>query len=375
MKKMKRIKILAFEIVDAIGGIETYLLTLAKTIDKQKYQIDIVTSYTNYVLKDDFLKAGCNVFVLPPASKNTLYKKAIVELIKANDYDFYYFNKNSLARTNAINTVYKNKKKQSKIIIHSHNTSPSKSNFLIRLAHYFNRGRAIKKADFLFACSEVASCWMFGKKIKSTIIPNGIIVDNFAFNLSKRNEIRDKYKIPSDSFVVGNVSVFKKQKNHPLLLKIFKSFHEMKPNSFLLLVGDGPDKDKIINLCKDYELMDCVVFCGAQKTVGDYLSAMDCFLLPSFYEGLPISIVEAQASGLTCFISNNITKQVQLTDLIRWISIDSSHDLLAEELHKVDVDTNKRYDYNQVVAMTRFSSNMLAHNFIKGIEDGQFIDS
>lgn len=151
--------------------------------------------------------------------------------------------------------------------------------------------------------------------------------------MTDRERIRNEYGI-NDEIVIGHVGAFKTPKNHSFLIKCFDLFLSIQPNAKLMLIGGGELREKIKTMCQEYNISDHVIFTGLQANVGPYLSAMDLFLFPSIWEGLPVSVIEAQASGLKCILSDSITKDVQLSYLVKYLPLSLGENKWAKEINK-----------------------------------------
>jgi glycosyltransferase EpsF len=173
-------------------------------------------------------------------------------------------------------------------------------------------------ATHWLACGEAAAINGWGKsavkKGKVTILPNAIDPERFKFSEISRKEIRAKYGIKDDDFVIGHVGRFYSQKNHDFLIEVFCEVHKQKSNAKLLLLGDGPLQKKIQQKANDLGLANSVIFAGLQKDTASFYSAMDVFCFPSLWEGLPLTLVEAQYSGLPCVVSDNVTRESNITN-------------------------------------------------------------
>ena len=168
-------------------------------------------------------------------------------------------------------------------------------------------------ATDLFACSKAAGEFYYGKEAvdsgKVKIIPNAINLENYKFNEAIRNKIRKELNI-EDKFVVGHIGRMAPPKNQKFLLKIFSEVKKEKNNAILLMIGDGPLKSEIEKEIDNLNIRDSVILLGVRNDVPELLMAMDVFVLPSLYEGLPVVCVEAQATGLRCILSDRITEEV-----------------------------------------------------------------
>ncbi len=191
-------------------------------------------------------------------------------------------------------------------------------------------------ATHWLACGEAAASNGWGKhsveKGKVTILPNAIDPERFKFNENARQEIRERYGIKGDDFVVGHVGRFYPQKNHKFLIDVFAKLHKQRANAKLLLLGEGPLLGHIKQTIDSFGLSNVVIFAGLQKDPTPFYSAMDVFAFPSLWEGLPLTLIEAQYNGLCCFVSEYVTKEAGISpkteclplDLSLWVSRISS---------------------------------------------------
>ncbi len=222
-------------------------------------------------------------------------------------------------------------------IIHSHNTS---CNHLILHKLLLPICNIKGLSTWRFACSKDAGDWLF-KKHSYTILPNAFNVKEFSFDFEKRDQIRKTLGV-EDKVVLGHVGLFVPQKNHLFLLKILESKAKENENVILLLVGDGTDYELIQNSVPD-NLKSRVIFYGETDDITGLLSAMDVFIFPSKWEGLPIAVLEAQISGLPCLLSDVISKEVNLGGDIQWLSINEAPSVWADCIHTVSVKTRKDF--------------------------------
>lgn len=206
-------------------------------------------------------------------------------------------------------------------------------------------------ANHWLACGNAAAINGWGKraveKDEVCILPNAVDPERFRFNADARNRIRQLYGIAEDAFVLGHVGRFFPQKNHGFLIDVFAAFCKVQPNSKLLLLGDGPlqneIKDKVISL----GLADKVVFAGLQKDSAPFYSAMDVFCFPSLWEGLPLTLVEAQYNGLTVFASKGITAEIKLSDNFYFKDLKNLQDWLFMKKVSCRLPVNdKTFDIN-----------------------------
>lgn len=210
-------------------------------------------------------------------------------------------------------------------------------------------------ATHWLACGEAAAINGWGKsavkKGKVTILPNAIDPERFKFCEIARREIRAKYGIAEDDFVVGHVGRFYPQKNHDFLIDVFSEVHKQKPNAKLLLLGDGPLQEKIKQKVESLGLAEAVIFAGLQKEPAPFYSAMDVFAFPSLWEGLGIVLLEAQYNGLPCVVSEAVPKEVFISNSCNQLNVFKSKNWSASVVNFESINRNceiqsSRYDIN-----------------------------
>lgn len=306
------------------GGVEAVIRNYYEHIDRSKYQFDFYVNNTSDIIRRDKIEEmGGRIFIVPPYKKNIFaFEKFLYNKFKEEKYLIVHSNMNALSCF-----VLRAAKKAGVPIriAHSHSTS-NPHEFVRNSIKNVLRLKSKKYATNLVACSEVAGRWLFGDKAfdqgKVTIFNNGIDIDKFRFDEAVRIQARNELSIPQDSFVIGNVGRFVKQKNQIFLIHIFAEICKKDSNTYLLLVGDGPLRVSLEKEAKELCVADKVIFAGVHKHPSRFYDAMDCFVLPSFYEGLPVVGVEAQVNGLACFFSNTITSEIKLTDNSDFLSLE-----------------------------------------------------
>ena len=199
----------------------------------------------------------------------------------------------------------------------------------------------LKYATHLYACSKLAGEWLYGNN-NFEIINNAIDYDKFKFDIEKRNEIRKELKIKDDVFVVGHVGRFDYQKNHRFIVELAKNFDEQV---LFLLIGDGHLKEEIINYEKELGVNN-ILMIGNKDNVFDYYNAMDCFILPSLFEGLSVVSIESQANGLNCLFSNTVTQECKISKKTNFYSIEDNKNWI-EEINSLK--ENKKNDRNIIL--------------------------
>lgn len=319
-------KIIHFSLANTKSGVTQYVLNNWKHIDKERFRFDMATFGGRLDYQKDLEKDGCNIFYVRNRAEENLagFRKEILDIF-SNGYDAVHlhtsywksFELEKLARQAGI----------PRIIVHAHNTAVFDDNGREEKEqqHY----RLMEKlspdiATDFWACSESAARWLYSDKIpgeRIRILNNAIDVSRFAFDSRKRMEYRKRLAW-EDKVVIGHVGRFSYQKNHEFLIHIFKEVIKKQENARLLLIGGGTLEKQIVSLIKRYELNDKIYFAGVRDDVDYWLQAMDIFVLPSRFEGMPIVAIEAQAAGLPCFISDVVTREVAITDRISFLPLD-----------------------------------------------------
>ena len=221
-------------------------------------------------------------------------------------------------------------------IIHSH-SSMFKGNTIRQILHNVNRSKLPKTATHFFACSGIAADYMFPDEIRSSakIIQNAIDVENFSFSEKDRLDLRTELGW-NDCKVIGNVGRLDIQKNQPFLIDVFNEACKKNPNIRLVIIGKVAGANSTVDLIKEkiksYGIEDKVLLAGSQNDMKKWLSSLDLFVLPSIFEGLPLSAVEAQANGLPVLVSDAVTKELKILDSIRYLSLDDSIDVWAKNI-------------------------------------------
>ena len=302
------------------GGAESRIMDIYRKIDKEIIQFDFIVndSKKQYVYVDEIKNLGGNVFYIPNKhiqgyfSYKKIWKRL---LINHPEWQILHIHHTS----NAAAYVGVAKKLGRKVIVHSR-TAGGDSSFksvIKQLTRYPLR----YQADYLFACSKNAATWMFGKKSeKALVIQNAIDIEPFIFNEATRDEVRKALKL-EDKLVIGHIGRFSVAKNHRFLINVFDKILKLEPNAILLLVGDGPLRGQIENQINIMGMKDRVILTGVRCDAASLLQGMDLFLFPSLFEGLPGSVIEAQSAGLPCLISDTITNEVLITDLVKTLSL------------------------------------------------------
>ena len=333
------------------GGVESVVMNYYKNIDKTKVQFDFFVESPSIIIDKELIESmGGNIVIIPPYKRIFSFLLKLTKLLKEKDYDIIHSNMNALSVFSLFAAFLAGKKIR---IAHSHTTTNKKEwkkNILKSILQPFSK----VFATHYFACSEKAGRWLFGNKTfeqgKVEIINNAVNLNRFKYDTDLRNKVRKELKI-NDEFVVGHIGRFVTVKNHEFIIEMFNEFQKNRPASKLLLIGDGEGMEKIKQLLSFYKLEDKVLFIGAVSNPQDYYQAMDVFILPSLYEGLPVVGVEAQTSLLPSLFSNNVTKEVLINNNAKQIPLELNE--WIKELENIDV--NNRVNVENKVLNSRFN--------------------
>lgn len=346
------IKVLVLDTVMDRGGAETMIMNYMRNINRNEISFDFLTNRDYRAAYEDEIESlGGKVYHMAPQLPGHFrqYKKEMKEFLKEHP-EYKIIHSNLEERSYLPLKAAKNAGVPVRIS-HAHNRPLG---FDIKtLVRYYFRWRLKKVNTHMFACGNEAGDWLYGKKNRDKVIQinNAIDAKEFSYNKEKSLEMKKKLGV-DEKTVIGHVGRFFAQKNHPFLIDIFKSIHDKDPNTVLLLVGGGELDDALMNQMKEkvnsLGLKNHIMFLGVREDMADILQAFDLFLLPSLYEGLPVTMIEAQASGLPCVISDKVPIQCDITGNTRVVSLEESTDKWAKEV----LDYVKEYDrqdtFNQI---------------------------
>jgi glycosyltransferase involved in cell wall biosynthesis len=325
----KQIRVLQVTTVFKAAGIESFIMNMYRNIDRSKVQFDFMVMRNEEEFYDEEIKQlGGKKFTISSSARNVFVKvlKESMELYKflqKNPYEIIHIHYTTPLRAFYILAA---KRAGVKIrIYHSHSAEVSGKSKIKQFIYNWLRKCIGNWGTHNFACSEVAAQWMFSQEILASkrykVIYNGIDVNKFQFNLEDRNAVRRKLRI-EDRYVIIHTGRFLEQKNHRFILEVFKELKSKCSDAYLLLLGSGDLFENIQQLVKQYNLENDVCFLGVRPDVNRYLSAADCYIMPSLYEGLPVAAVEAECADLPCVFSTNITDEVALTERVTFLSLD-----------------------------------------------------
>lgn len=326
-------RILVYGMTSNRGGIEAYLYNyLMQIAPKKNIIFDFATDYKSIAYEDELKKIGCKIYYIPSRRENLImHMRKLREIVKKHkEYKKIYFNILSAAEVFTVLSIcgIPGRKK----VVHSHNNSVKaiwKHRILRPLLNIIT--------DQKIACSESAGEFMFGEKYirknKVTILNNAINLEKYLYSSDIRERVRKTQNL-EDKFIVGHVGRLCYQKNTSFVIDIFCEIYKKCKNSEMIIIGDGEDRQLIESYIKEKKMGNSIKLLGMRKDVSDFMQAMDAFLLPSRFEGLPVVAVEAQAAGLPCFLSDHITEKTDVTGNVQFLSLDKTAEEWADAILK-----------------------------------------
>lgn len=357
----KQIRVLHVLGTTNLGGAESRIMDLYRHIDREKIQFDFLIHTAKEGFFDREIKQlGGKIYHLPSfrVYNYFAYKKACREFFAAHrDFQIVQGHMTSTA------SIYLPVAKKAGIpVTIAHARSAGVDKGLKGWITKFLRRNLYRKCDYMFSCSDLASRAVFGDKRyeegKVIFVPNAVDTKDFAHDENMRVKIRHEYGL-EDSFVIGHVGRFHYAKNHEFILDIFAEVLKLNKQAKLFLLGDGPRRQEMEKKAAELGIKEKVIFAGNQNPVAPYYQAMDAFLFPSRFEGMPGTVVEAQAAGLPCLIADTITTQVKVTELVMFLSLEQSAEIWAKQLDKMlrEKDSQKQNKTEVDLSKTNYDVN------------------
>lgn len=310
------------------GGLETFVMNMYRSIDRNEIQFDfLLTQLSGGDYAEEAKSLGANIYTVPARNKSYKAYKRALDIFFCEHHDYIAVHEHISSLT-SIDPIYYAKKYGIPVrIIHSHSSAIQKSvrfHWIHTILHYMNKPKVHSWATHYLGCSDKALDWMYnytGVHSKAIMINNGIDCQQFAFNRSVRIDVRKEFNIGENDFVIGHVGHFIPLKNQTFLIDILNEMHKIIPLAKLLLIGKGETFYKIKTKAQSKGLLDSVIFTGVRSDVARLMQAMDIFVMPSWFEGLPVSLIEAQAAGLPIVASATISHDSDITGTILFKSI------------------------------------------------------
>ena len=332
-----------------IGGSQAMVMNLYRSMDRSQIQFDFIVDHPDQLYFADEIRAlGGKIYTMPEfTGKNVMEVKKEWNTFFQTHPEYKVLH--SHVRSYASLFLSIAKKYGVKTIIHSHSTSNGSGlkSVVKKVMQYPLRFQA----DYFFACSKESGKWLFGDSIveKSNfhVVQNAIDAKKYTLKPDVRNTYRKELGLENKTAFI-HVGRLHPAKNHDFLIQVFAAYVKKYPNTHLVLVGDGERRQELETMVSKLQLEDKVIFLGNRNDIAELLMAGDVFLFPSKWEGLPVTVVEAQASGLPCLVSNTVTKEVNISELVQYLPIDQGVQPWMEQLETMDF--SRKNVLNQIKA-------------------------
>ena len=338
------------------GGVERFAANIIKFASADEFQFDyLIFEGLGDAFAPEIIERGGRVITFPsPQQGYQSYIKRLGELIDKNHYHVVH---SHTQFNSGINLWVAKKHKVPVRIAHSHTTAHENA-VSAKQRLYENAMRKLTKrcATHFCSCGVEAGKWMYGDH-PFVVIPNGIDTEQFAYSEQTRDAIRKQFQIDADTFVIGHSGTISVLKNQELLIRLLPELRKIKGKAELVLVGTGAEehRNKLQQLVKELGLEKCIHFTGAVLNVNEYYSAFDVFAFPSLREGTPLALLEAQANGLPCVISDTIPQDAVVTDLVTQLPLDDEKQWV-EKLSTAERKNPK--EYSEIMKKSEFDANM-----------------
>lgn len=323
------------------GGVEMVVMNYYRHIDRTKVQFDFFALEGSAVpQREEIERLGGRVYIVPKYTHLSAYEKEIIRLFRQNQYKIVHSHMNTLS----VFSLWGAKKAGiPNRIAHNHSTA-GKGETKKNIIKYALRPFAKIYPTKLCACSQYAGEWLYGKNAEFQVFNNAIDLSRYSYDPQKAAAARKELGL-EDKLVVGHIGRFCYQKNHDFLIDIFNEIHKQRQEAVLLLIGEGELEQDIRNKVKKLGLTDSVRFMGKQKDTSEFYQAMDCFVLPSRYEGLGVVAIEAQACSVPVICTTAVPKDAKITSSVKFIGLDESSSNWADcvlDVIKTQVKRNER---------------------------------
>ena len=347
------------------GGAETFLMKLYRRLDRTKYQMDFCLNTSDECFYNkEIRELGGRIFCVPPKSENSKeFKKQLAELVKKENYKYVLRVTSNAAGFMDLKIA---KKAGAEICSARSSNSSDGTSLVTKVVHRIGRMLWEKYVDVKFAPSDLAAAYTFGKKAvkcgEVAPLHNAVDLNIYKYYPEERERLREAFGL-QDKLVVGHIGRFMEQKNHAFLLDVFYEIKKQKDNAMLLLVGGNGNLEQAVHQkVTDLGLEDSVVFAGIRSDIPQLLSAMDVFVMPSFFEGMPNTVIEAQATGLPCVIADTITHEANITGLVAYLPLEEPQTWAT---HALEAVREQRPDPRQIFLDKKYDIESTVQDFVK----------
>ena len=343
------------------GGAESFLMKLYRSLDRTMFQFDFAVNIKEEGFYDkEIYSLGGIIHRFPSKTESFWgYIKGLKKIIKVNQYDYVLrVTSNGMGFLDLAIA----KMAGAKVCVARSSNSSDGGGVKTILAHWIGKTLFKRFVDVKIAPSSEAAIYTFGKRDYNRglvhILHNGLDLNYYSYTEKGRTMVRNEFGFTPNQTVLGHVGRFSAQKNHSFLLKIFQHYHNSNPDSVLMLVGNGELKDEIKKKIQEKGLEKSVFFAGIRSDMPSIYSAMDVFVFPSLYDGMPNAVIEAQACGLPCVVSDAVTRESNVSDNVEYVSLTTSlqkwMDAISAMIGKIRIKTTEKlkkegYDINNTV--------------------------
>ncbi len=348
------------------GGAETFLMKMYRRLDRTQYQMDFcVMNSQKGEYEDEIIALGGRIYHIVEKSSGPMKcLRSIKSIVKENGYkSVIRVNEHSLSVLDLIAA-----KSGGAEILAMRSSNANSGSSKKRLLHRLFKFLPVMVPNVKIAPSDKAAEYTFGKKAvrnnEIVFLRNGIPYNEYDFSMEKREKYKNEFKL-DNCFVIGHIGRFSAQKNHIFLIGVFKELMKMNVNARLLLIGDGELRDEIKKKTEEYGIRDKVIFAGKRSDVPAILSVMDMLLFPSLYEGMPNVVIEAQAAGLPCVISDTITREADITGLVRYLPLENGAEAWAECCAETLKEKKERQDTECYFKENKYDIESVTDEFIR----------
>lgn len=365
-----KIKVLQSMDTIGVGGTEVFVMNLYRSIDKDRFDFDFVVfdDYKTEYLQE-VLDNGDKVYQFHQKHQNKMLnfldqKRFINDILNQQKYDIIHCNGNSLL--GILRAALPAKKHNLHVITHSHNQGERHENAIERVGLDYLKRKISTIAELGYTCSDKAGNSKYTEEFihsdKYKIIENGVDAEKYKFNKGYRKKIRDEFGIGEDVFLIGHVGRFEYPKNQSFLFDILYEILKWEPTAKLILVGDGEQREEFEDKIKRLGIKESVILTGLRMDVNEIYSAMDLFVLPSIHEGFPFVLVEAQMNGLRCIVTDNISRIVNVSGGVEFLSVEKKPDIWSKSI----LASRKRLSKEQIqIVVDKYDIEKIARSIEK----------
>ena len=362
-------KILVYGLSNNWGGVEAIVMAIIERLGKYCH-FDIIHSNAPSSYETKYVGENIRFVHIPTWGNDKQgFAYSLNNLLRSTVYDYVWINGCIMSNATIVSVV--KKYSNAKIVAHSHGSSFEEKSVIKRWIllgmHYWNRRKYHKLVDVPCCCSFKSAEWFYGKRftLKNDIyfIKNGVDYERYRFNPLTRAEYRKRLNIDDDALVLFHAGRLTQVKNQRKLLDILQALVSQGKKALLLIAGVGELYEELVAYATEIGISDSVRFLGMRNDVGCLMSAADVFLLSSFHEGFPVTIVEAQSAGLPCLVSANLSREVDITKSVKFVSIESDAEAWCKEIEIFD--TEKRKSISALVKQSGYDIADVANDFSK----------